>query len=47
MVFHDHIWNHQVKYIQISTNMPGIGTVNHEIAIKISEMSESKHNFTQ
>ena len=23
--FHDHIWNNYGKYIQISTNMPGIG----------------------
>ena len=23
--FHDHIWNHHLKCIQISTNMPGIG----------------------
>ena len=25
--FHDHIWNHHVKCIQISTNMPGIGSL--------------------
>ena len=24
--FHDHIWNHHEKCIQISTNMPGIGS---------------------
>ena len=36
--FHDHIWNHNVKCIQISTNMPGIGSLIREIAaIKISE----------
>ena len=23
--FHDYIWNHREKCIQISTNMPGIG----------------------
>ena len=23
--FHDHIWNHRPKYIEISTNMPSIG----------------------
>ena len=23
--FHDHIWNHRVKYIQLSTNMSSIG----------------------
>ena len=37
--FHDHIiWNHHKKCIWISTNMPSIGLVIHEIAIKISEM---------
>ena len=45
--FHDHIWNHHEKCIKISTNIPGIGTVNHEIAVKMSEMSESKHDFAQ
>ena len=38
MEFHDHIWNHNEKYIQISTNMPGIGSLICEIAAKISEM---------
>ena len=42
--FRDHIWNHHEKYIEISTNMPGIGSVNREIAVK---MSESKHGFAQ
>ena len=27
--------------------MPGIGSVNCEIAVKMSEMSESKHDFAQ
>ena len=36
--FHDHIWNHHEKCIQISTNMPGIGSLIHEIAVQISEM---------
>ena len=36
--FHDHIWNHKEKCIQISTNMPGIGLVIHEIDVEISEM---------
>ena len=45
--FHDHIWNHREKCIQISTNMPGIGSVNREIVVEISEMSESKHDFAQ
>ena len=30
--FHDHIWNHNEKCIQTSTNMPGIGSLIHEIA---------------
>ena len=33
---HDHIWNRHEKYIEISTNMPGIGSVIHELAVKIS-----------
>ena len=33
--FHDHIWNYREKCIQISTNMPGIGSVNREIAFNI------------
>ena len=38
-------WNHHEKSIQISTNMPGIGSVNREIAVvKLSEMSESNLN---
>ena len=36
--FHDHIWNHHEKYIEISTNIPGIGSLIYEIAVKISEM---------
>ena len=39
------MWNHHGKCIQISTNMPGIGSVNREIDVNISEMSESKHDF--
>ena len=25
--FYDHIWDHHEKYIQISTNIPGIGSL--------------------
>ena len=32
--FHDHIWNHREKYIQKSTNMPGIGSLIREIDFK-------------
>ena len=45
--FHDHIWNHNEKCIQIITNMPGIGSLIHEIAVKISEMWESKQTLAQ
>ena len=33
--FHYHIWNHNEKYIPISTNMPGIGLVIREINVNI------------
>ena len=33
--FHDHIWNHHEKCTQISTNMPGIGSLIHEIHVRI------------
>ena len=36
--FHDHIWNRNERCIQISTNMPSIGSLIREIAIEISEM---------
>ena len=45
--FNDHIWNHHKNYIEMSTNMPGIGSANREIAVQISETSESKHDFAQ
>ena len=45
--FHDHIWNHSEKYIQISTKMPGIGSLIREIAVEMSEMWESKQTFAQ
>ena len=35
--FHDHIWNHHEKCIQISTNMPGIGSLIRKIHVKITE----------
>ena len=38
MEFHDHIWNHNENCIQISTNMPGIGSLIHGIAVEISEI---------
>ena len=36
--FYDHIWSHSEKIIQISTNMPGIGSLIREIGVKITEM---------
>ena len=36
--FYDHIWNHNEKRIQISTNMPGIGSLIPEIDVDISEI---------
>ena len=36
--FHDHIWNHREKCIQISTNMPGIGSLIREIGLEIKEL---------
>ena len=42
---HDHIWNHYEKCIQISTNMPGVGSVICEIGFEIEEICENKMNF--
>ena len=36
--FHDHIWNHNEKCMQISINMASIGSLIREIAVTISEM---------
>ena len=41
------IFGTTMKYIEISTNIPVIGSLNREMSIKISEMLESKHNFAQ
>ena len=38
MEFHDHIWKHHGKCNQKSSNMPGIGSLIHEIDVKISEI---------
>ena len=45
--FHYHIWNHHEKCIQISTNMPGIGSLICEIHVKITEIWEAKWTFAQ
>ena len=44
--FGDYIWNHNEKYIQMSTNMPGIGSLFREIDVKISEIWESSVSKT-
>ena len=36
--FHNHIWDHREKYIEISTNMPGVGSLICELAVNMSEM---------
>ena len=36
--FHDHIWDHHEKCFQMSTNMPGIGSLIREIDANISEI---------
>ena len=45
--FHYFIRNHHEKCIQISPNMPGIGSLIREIDIKMSEIWERKHIFAQ
>ena len=43
--FHDHIWNHHEKCIQISTNMPGIGSLICEIGLEMKELWGEKYLF--
>ena len=45
--FHDHIWNHNEKCIQLCTNMPSIGLVIPEIISEMLEFWENNHNFAQ
>ena len=42
MKFHRHIWSHHAKWIEISTNMPGIGSLIREIHVKIEEFEKAK-----
>ena len=37
--FNYHIWNHSEECIQISTDMPGIGSLIREVAVNISVIS--------
>ena len=46
MEFHEHIWNHREKYIQKSTNMPGICTLIREIDVKNQTFGKSKDRFS-
>ena len=41
----DNIWNHHEKYIKISTNMPGIGSLIREIHVKITQIEKGKQTF--
>ena len=44
--FHDHIiWNHREKYIQKSTNMPGIGSLIREIDVNNQKFEKAKIYF--
>ena len=43
--FHDHIWNPHEKCIQISTNMPGIGSLIRKIGLEIKAFCEGKPPF--
>ena len=38
VTFYDQIWNLHEKYIEISTNISGIGSLFREISVKMSEM---------
>ena len=42
--FHDYIWNHHAKCIQISTKLPGIGSLIRQIHVKIEK---EKQTFAQ
>ena len=41
------LWNHDQKYIEISTIISVIDLVIREMAVNISEMLDSKHNVVQ
>ena len=46
--FSDYIWNHHEKCIQISTNMPGIGSLTHvKYMYKLQTSEKAKKTFTQ
>ena len=39
--FHDHIWNHYEKYIEISTNISVIGSLICKIAVKFKKFEKT------
>ena len=45
MEFDEHIWNHHENCIQKSTNMPGIGSLNRDITVKISDSEKAARHF--
>ena len=45
--FCDYIWNHHKKFKQISTNMPGIGSIIRELDVKMSEIWKKQNDFAQ
>ena len=45
--FYDHIWNNHVKCIQKSMNMPGIGSLSHEIDVKSLHHLRKQTTFAQ
>jgi hypothetical protein len=47
MDYRDIIWNHHEKCIQISTKMPGIGSLIHEIHVKLQKFEKAKQTFAQ
>ena len=42
--FHDHFWNRTEKYIPLSTNMAGIGSLIREIDVKFQKCEQAKNN---
>ena len=43
--FHDHIWNHQEKCIQMSTNMTGIGSLIRSNSKKFERILRNLNEF--
>ena len=45
--FCDNIWNRHEKCIQVSTNVPGIDSLIHEIHTKLHKFEKAKQSFAQ